>query len=186
MRDLAQKDGVEGVYGMTDPLFQRIMPQLPNADEPHVIPSGYWKIVAVKEGNTVKVAGFILDQDTTRGANFCSGLTTVDDVEQRTGLDFFHALPKETQAVLEGETRALAPALGCGESATKERPAREGNEGPTVTGAPAQAPILANKRSKICHWAGCPGYDRISEAKRVEFKTREEAEAAGYRAARNC
>lgn len=186
VRDLAQKDGVEGVYGMTGPLFERIMPQLPNADEPHVIPSGYWKIVAVQEGNTVKLAGFILDQETPRGANSCSGLTTVDNIEQRTGLAFFHALPKERQAALERETGTLAPVLGCGESAIKEGPAREGNEGPTVTGAPAQAPTLGNKRSKIYHLPGCPGYDRISEANRVEFKTRKEAEASGFRAARNC
>jgi hypothetical protein len=46
--------------------------------------------------------------------------------------------------------------------------------------------IRGNKRSMIYHWPGCPNYDDIAPANRVEFKTRAEAEAAGYRAARNC
>jgi hypothetical protein len=46
--------------------------------------------------------------------------------------------------------------------------------------------IRGNKRSMIYHWPGCPNYNDISPENRVEFKTRAEAEAAGYRAARNC
>jgi len=46
--------------------------------------------------------------------------------------------------------------------------------------------IKGNKNSKIYHWPGCPSYDKISEKNIIWFKTRQEAEAAGYRAARNC
>jgi methylphosphotriester-DNA--protein-cysteine methyltransferase len=38
----------------------------------------------------------------------------------------------------------------------------------------------------IYHWPGCPNYDDVSAANRVEFGSRAEAERAGYRAARNC
>ena len=31
---------------MTGPLYERPMPQLPNANEVHIVPSGYWKIIA--------------------------------------------------------------------------------------------------------------------------------------------
>src|SRR5690606_31610305 len=48
------------------------------------------------------------------------------------------------------------------------------------------AAIIGNRSSKIYHWPGCPGYDKTSKRNRVEFRTRGEAEAAGYRAARNC
>jgi endonuclease YncB( thermonuclease family) len=51
--------------------------------------------------------------------------------------------------------------------------------------APA-APYIGNRRSKIYHWRGCPGYTNIIESNQVPFKTRAEAEAAGYRAAKNC
>jgi hypothetical protein len=46
--------------------------------------------------------------------------------------------------------------------------------------------IRGNKKSMIYHWPGCPNYDDIAPGNRVEFKTRAEAESAGYRAARNC
>jgi endonuclease YncB( thermonuclease family) len=46
--------------------------------------------------------------------------------------------------------------------------------------------IRGNKNSKIYHWPGCPNYDDIAPHDRVPFQTREDAERAGYRAARNC
>ena len=46
--------------------------------------------------------------------------------------------------------------------------------------------IRGNKHSMIYHWPGCPNYDDIAPHNRVPFQTREEAEKAGYCAARNC
>jgi phosphatidylserine/phosphatidylglycerophosphate/cardiolipin synthase-like enzyme len=46
--------------------------------------------------------------------------------------------------------------------------------------------IVGNRKSKIYAWPGCGSYDTMSPANRVEFPTREAADAAGYRAARNC
>jgi Metal binding domain of Ada len=46
--------------------------------------------------------------------------------------------------------------------------------------------IKGNKRSRIYHWSGCPNYDDVSPQNIRWFRSREEAEAAGYRAARNC
>jgi endonuclease YncB( thermonuclease family)/methylphosphotriester-DNA--protein-cysteine methyltransferase len=46
--------------------------------------------------------------------------------------------------------------------------------------------IMGNKNSKIFHRPNCPGYNSVSEKNQVRFKSVEEAEAAGYRAAKNC
>ncbi|MBA2732711.1 MAG: thermonuclease family protein [Acidobacteria bacterium] len=46
--------------------------------------------------------------------------------------------------------------------------------------------IIGNKNSKIYHRANCPGYKNVSEKNQVRFKNVEEAEAAGYRVAKNC
>jgi len=51
---------------------------------------------------------------------------------------------------------------------------------------PQDERIRGNRRSMIYHWPGCPNYDDIAPHNRVHFRTRAEAEAAGYRAARNC
>lgn len=47
-------------------------------------------------------------------------------------------------------------------------------------------PIIGTRNSKIYHWPGCPDYHKVTERNKVPFKSREEAEAAGYRAAKNC
>jgi hypothetical protein len=46
--------------------------------------------------------------------------------------------------------------------------------------------IVGNRRSRIYAWPGCGTYDMMAPANRVVFPTREAAEQAGYRAARNC
>lgn len=46
--------------------------------------------------------------------------------------------------------------------------------------------IIGNRRSRIYHWPGCPNYDDVAPQNREYFRTKEDAEKAGYRAARNC
>lgn len=46
--------------------------------------------------------------------------------------------------------------------------------------------IMGNANSKIFHKPRCPGYTRVAPGNRVFFDTEAEAEAAGYRKARNC
>ena len=92
------------VYVMTGPLYEREMPTLPQADEPHVIPSGYWKIVALnveKEPQDLLVSAFIFDQETPKDENLESGQTTVDEVERRSGLNFFTDLPDDIEEDIE-------------------------------------------------------------------------------------
>lgn len=47
-------------------------------------------------------------------------------------------------------------------------------------------PIKGNKDSRIYHWFGCPNYDDISPRNAALFATIEDAEAKGFRPARNC
>ena len=46
--------------------------------------------------------------------------------------------------------------------------------------------IIGNRNIKIYHLSNCPDYSRVSDCNRVPFKTEAEAQAAGYRKARNC
>ena len=38
------------VYVLTGPLFERVMPAMPRADERHRVPSAYWKVIATADG----------------------------------------------------------------------------------------------------------------------------------------
>jgi len=98
-RDLVHKYG--SAWVMCGPLYEAPMPSLPNCDEPHRVPSGFWKIVAVPDGGVLRVAAFIMEQNTPRTAPVIDHLTTVDEVEQRSGLDFFRQLPDAEENAME-------------------------------------------------------------------------------------
>ena len=78
------------VYVLTGPLFEKLMPPLPKADERHRVPSGYWKVVTTEDG---RLTAFIFGQDTPRNADYCSKRVTLDEVELRARLDL---LPMRT------------------------------------------------------------------------------------------
>ncbi len=86
---------------MAGPLYERQMPALPGADEPHRVPSGYWKIVAIQDSSHHQRHRVHLRPRHARSANMCDHVETVDAVEQRAGLDFFRALPDDTETALE-------------------------------------------------------------------------------------
>ena len=54
------------------------------------------------------------------------------------------------------------------------------------TSSTARPPVIGNRNSGIFHWPGCPGYDATAEQNVIGFADSSEAEAAGFRAARNC
>jgi endonuclease YncB( thermonuclease family) len=47
-------------------------------------------------------------------------------------------------------------------------------------------PIIGNRSSKIYHLPNCPDFTKVGERNRAPFKTEAEAQAAGYRKAKNC
>ena len=115
VRDLAKMPSTEAVYVVTGPLYERDMPPLPEADESHRIPSGYWKIVATETAGDIKIAAFVFDQETVQSADYCAEefATDVRTVESKTGLDFFHGLEAVQQDSIENGPATLLRALGC-------------------------------------------------------------------------
>lgn len=63
---------------------------------------------------------------------------------------------------------------------------RQGSSARDLTPAASAAPIIGNRNSKIYHLKGCPNYSQVSPKNQVRFSTEREAEAAGFRKARNC
>ena len=80
------------------------MQPLPNADEPHRVPSGYWKVVGDADG---EYAAFIFDQETERGAEYCAYQVSLEEVERRTGLDLSPSVPNSLMS------ESLSDEIGC-------------------------------------------------------------------------
>ena len=99
-RDLAEAQDAM-VFVVTGPLYEDSMDELPEADEPHRIPSGYWKVVSMRNGGA---AGFIFSQAPEEGT-YCDRIAPLSEIESRSGLDLFPDTPNPGQMDL-GE-------LGC-------------------------------------------------------------------------
>jgi endonuclease G len=92
------------VYVMTGPLYNRNMPSLPNADEAHIVPSGYWKVVVcITSSKSYEVAAFLMDQESVRTDKVLSKLVTVNQVEKLSGLDLLWELPDSEESQIEAE-----------------------------------------------------------------------------------
>lgn len=112
VRRLAKDTGE--VYVMTGPLYQRPMPQLPQADEAHLVPSGYWKIAAVRgDKGGVTWAAFVFPQDTPAGAPYCGYASTIRAIERLTGLEFFHGVSGGESEDIKTSAPELRAGLGC-------------------------------------------------------------------------
>lgn len=104
-RVLARSGEVGAVFVVTGPLFERPIMPLPQARRPHMVPSGYWKIVAVTDGVTVRVTAFVLDQETPRTTDYCEHQVELAELERRSTYRFFHAY--------NGAFEDLEGSLGC-------------------------------------------------------------------------
>lgn len=99
---LAKAENI-AVYVITGPLYERMMPRLPKADERHRVPSGYWKVIATNDG---RMAAFIMDTGAPRDLKYCATRVTLDEVELRARLGLF---PRRESR----QFNDLSAALGC-------------------------------------------------------------------------
>jgi endonuclease G len=110
---LAQRPDVAAVFVVTGTLYERPVGTLPAADEPHVIPSGYWKVIAIESSSGVVAAGFLMHQNTPRSANYCAHNVLIQEVEHRSRLDLFPQLSGLRQIAVETQPSQLLDNLGC-------------------------------------------------------------------------
>ncbi|MNE22056.1 MULTISPECIES: DNA/RNA non-specific endonuclease [unclassified Pseudomonas] len=113
-RKLSKAVGINEVYVITGPLYERFVGSLPGTNKTHTIPSGYWKIIFI--GSTPAdglYASFVMDQDTPRTANYCDFQVTIDQIEERSGLTVWSGLPPDIQADLKSKPGQLPKKIGC-------------------------------------------------------------------------
>lgn len=98
------------VWVITGPIFEARFPE--RLDSGVAIPDSYYKIIADESGQELRVLAFIMDKDCPPYTRLKSHLVSVDDIEAKTGLDFFSDLPDETEAELEAlPAKRLWPTL---------------------------------------------------------------------------
>lgn len=87
------------LYVITGPLYNKPMQGLPGADEPHQVPSAYFKIVYDEKDSV----SFVMEQSSNRHDSYCSKLVELHDIQTRVAFK----LPAFTASA------KLAHSLGC-------------------------------------------------------------------------
>lgn len=105
-RELALSAGIAAVYVLTGPLYESPETALPKANEPHRVPSGYWKVIAIDSGGPIQVSSFIFDQETPRAENHCNMRKPLEEIERRATLRLFPRLKQRNFQKLDAR-------LGC-------------------------------------------------------------------------
>ena len=101
--EMAVRDAVgfrNSLYVITGVLYTEKETPLPNADESHVIPSSYFKVIYDSKGNA---ASFVFDQDLPKSANYCDQKTSNKDLN----LSIPYAMPAFT------DSTKILKRLGC-------------------------------------------------------------------------
>lgn len=103
----------EAVYVMTGPLYQQSRRPLPEARQAHLVPSDYWKIIAVREADRLHVASFRLSQSLPRQTDYCAHTVPLARLEAASGLTFFHGRDAQPGITMAAPSAPLLADLGC-------------------------------------------------------------------------
>jgi endonuclease G len=106
LEDMERKllDSFEMIYVMTGPFYEKQMPKLPKADEPHVVPSGYWKIIIIPiTQRKFEAVAFIFTQDVDYSDKVIDHVVSIDEIEKRSKLDFLWQLDDKIEEQVEKE-----------------------------------------------------------------------------------
>ena len=88
------------VWVLVGPVFSARPPQLGGKNGP-AVPEACYMIVVDESAGRVRALAFMLPQTPPAGASVEDFLTTIDEVERRTGLDFFPELPDDEETTIE-------------------------------------------------------------------------------------
>tara|TARA_R110001583_G_scaffold1612_7_gene12723 strand:- start:2528 stop:3268 length:741 start_codon:yes stop_codon:yes gene_type:complete len=69
------------LFVITGPLFNQEMPRLPQADESHTVPSGYFKIIYDNSG----ASAFVMQQNSERKDDYCMKNISITDIQELVG-----------------------------------------------------------------------------------------------------
>ena len=103
---VAGRDGLANrladVWVVTGPIYDADVEMMPKGGVE--IPDAFFKIVVDELNGTPRFLAFIMPQEIERKAKPADYLTSVDEVERQTGLDFFAALEDNLEDEIEAET----------------------------------------------------------------------------------
>ena len=87
------------VWVITGPIFNSRNPE--RLESGVAIPDAYYKIIVDESDGNLRALAFIIDRFCPPNTRIKSHLVSIDEIEQKTALDFFSDLPNDKEAELE-------------------------------------------------------------------------------------
>ena len=101
------KDGLanrfDGVYVITGPIYDDNIEKISKNQIEIEIPDGFYKIIVDIENNMPRALAFIMPQNVNRKDEPEKFLTSIDEIEKQTGLDFFSDLEDSYESKFEAK-----------------------------------------------------------------------------------
>lgn len=101
VREAVMRGNVVNIIAGTyyDPEFP--MPLLPFADESHIVPSGFWKIVCFGTPSDPDISAFLIPHEGFSSNDPTDYVVSINKIEEATGLDFFWQLSEPIEEQFE-------------------------------------------------------------------------------------
>lgn len=162
------------------------------------------KFFKENEADIILVIGVVLISLMSFGGGWLMGINSVlpqttakDNIKiiEETSLDDLKA---STNEAIENEAIENAQEEKPAETSKNSETSQETSQGEEIKSSAeettlnsTQTPqnekqIVASKNGEVYHYVWCSGAKRIKEENKIYFNSKEEAEKAGYRAAKNC
>jgi endonuclease G len=90
----------DSLYVVTGPIFDSVIPTI--GSHRVAVPKAYYKVLLQKRNGTWEGIGFVLPNSNAK-VNFKNNSTSIDKVEELTGIDFFWGLEDKIETVIEGK-----------------------------------------------------------------------------------
>lgn len=100
-RDLVEEHGE--AFVMTGPYYnEKEIVKGPSIKRiGYIVPSGYWKIIAIQEEGKIWTVAFSFSQSASRSDNYCKAIVPLSKIEESTGLKFFGNNPVSESYILK-------------------------------------------------------------------------------------
>jgi endonuclease G len=99
----------QSTWVLTGPVYEYFYGELPKTDKPHTIPSGYWKIIMIKDGRETKVGGFFFEQTDGKDKDICQHFASIAELNKKSGLNLLKDIPSEER----DENNDIKELIGC-------------------------------------------------------------------------
>ena len=92
----------QSIWIITGPIYPAVITRTLPSGIP--VPEAFYKIILDEINGKIRAMAFIIDHDSENDTDLSACLVSINEIEKRTGLDFYMGFPETVQTALESDT----------------------------------------------------------------------------------